>query len=371
MPSISRLRPETPISHRLIRHSRYDVLYNYVNAHIASLVQELSAKLKRIEFSLTPADNRRLAELCGQHDQHLRQIEEYLGVEIANRGNDFRVVGPLDQSRSAERVIKSLYDATVDQEPLTLAGVHMALQESNTPRLQVADNGASETELRTPKRLVRPRGPRQTDYVRAILTHDINFGIGPAGTGKTYLAVAAAVEALESSRVQRIVLVRPVVEAGERLGFLPGALEEKIDPYLRPLYDALHEMVGFEKVQRLLERNSIEIAPLAYMRGRTLNDSFIILDEAQNTTAEQMKMFLTRIGFGTTAVITGDVTQIDLARSQVSGLKQASEILRDVPGISFTHFTPQDVVRHALVQKIVEAYEAYQRSDDPDRNSRR
>jgi phosphate starvation-inducible protein PhoH and related proteins len=329
----------------------------------------LSAKLKRIEFSLNPADNRRLASLCGQHDQHLRQIEEYLGVEIANRGNGFRVVGPADQSRNAERVIKALYDATEKDGSLTQAGVHMALQQSTSP---MADATDGDTDLRTPKQVVRPRGPRQSDYVRAILTHDIAFGIGPAGTGKTYLAVAAAIEALESGRVQRIVLVRPVVEAGERLGFLPGALEEKIDPYLRPLYDALHEMLGFEKVQRLLERNTIEIAPLAYMRGRTLNDSFIILDEAQNTTAEQMKMFLTRIGFGTTAVITGDVTQVDLRRGQQSGLKQAIEILPNVKGISFTHFTPQDVVRHALVQKIVEAYEAHTRNhDDPDPSSRR
>jgi phosphate starvation-inducible protein PhoH and related proteins len=328
----------------------------------------LNAKIKRIEFSLNPADNRRLASLCGQQDRNLRQIEEYLGVEIANRGNGFRVVGPADKSRNAERVLKALYDVTQDED-LTLAGVHQALQETSTAG--VMNDAERETELRTPKRVVRPRGARQAQYVRAILTHDINFGVGPAGTGKTFLAVAAAVEAVEAGRVQRIVLVRPVVEAGERLGFLPGALEEKIDPYLRPLYDALHEMLGFEKVQRLLERGVIEIAPLAYMRGRTLNESFIILDEAQNTTAEQMKMFLTRIGFGTTAVITGDVTQIDLPRSQISGLKQAAEILPNVPGISFSHFTPEDVVRHALVQKIVEAYEAHTRATDTGRPERR
>jgi phosphate starvation-inducible PhoH-like protein len=235
-----------------------------------------------------------------------------------------------------------------------------------------SNEGEPESDLRTPKRIVRPRGPHQREYVRSILTHDINFGVGPAGTGKTYLAVACAIESLEAARVQRIVLVRPVVEAGERLGFLPGALEDKVDPYLRPLYDALHEMLGFEKVQRLLERNIIEIAPLAYMRGRSLNESFIILDEAQNTTAEQMKMFLTRIGFGTTAVITGDVTQTDLRRTQLSGLKQAIEILHDVEGIAFTHFTPQDVVRHALVQKIVEAYEAHDAASDADpRTARR
>lgn len=332
---------------------------------------ELSAKPKRTEFTLTPADNRRLASLCGQHDEHLRQIEEYLGVQIANRGSGFRVTGSADSSREATRVIKALYEATGDREPLTTAGVHMALQESGIAKGAGASESEPESVLRTPKRIVRPRGLRQQQYVRSILTHDINFGIGPAGTGKTYLAVACAVEALESNRVQRILLVRPVVEAGERLGFLPGALEQKVDPYLRPLYDALHEMLGFEKVQRLLERNIIEIAPLAYMRGRTLNESFIILDEAQNTTADQMKMFLTRIGFGTTAVITGDITQIDLRRTQLSGLKQAIEILGDVAGLSFTHFTPQDVVRHALVQKIVEAYEVHDRTSESERAARR
>ena len=318
----------------------------------------MTARPKPIEFSLTPADGGRLANLCGGHDEHIKQIEEYLGVEIASRGNVFRVTGRPEDSRSAERLLKELYEVTATAEPLTLAGVHTALQQLV---LRAAEDGVeAEIDLRTPKRVVRARGPHQREYVRNILTHDINFGVGPAGTGKTYLAVAGAVEALENNRVQRIVLVRPVVEAGERLGFLPGGLEQKVDPYLRPLYDALHETLGFDKVARLLEKNIIEIAPLAYMRGRTLNGSFIILDEAQNTTAEQMKMFLTRIGFGTTAVITGDITQIDLRRTQMSGLKQAIEILDGVEGISFTHFTPQDVVRHALVQKIVEAYEAHE-----------
>jgi len=317
----------------------------------------LNPKPKHIEFSLTPADNRRLASLCGGHDEHIKQIEEYLGVEIANRGNIFRVTGLPEESRVASELLRELYDVTEGREELTLAGVHGALQKLALRVPEGEDD--RETTLRTPKRIVRGRSPRQREYVRNILTHDINFGIGPAGTGKTYLAVACAVEALESSRVQRILLVRPVVEAGERLGFLPGALEQKIDPYLRPLYDALHEMLGYEKVARLLERNIIELAPLAYMRGRTLNESFIILDEAQNTTVEQMKMFLTRIGFGTTAVITGDITQIDLRRTQMSGLKQAMEILHRVDGITFTHFTAQDVVRHALVQKIVEAYQAH------------
>ena len=323
----------------------------------------MKPKAKHIEFSLTPADNRRLASLCGSHDEHLKQIEDYLGVEIANRGNVFRITGLAEESQAATQLLKELYDATAGDAALTLAGVHVALQKL---ALRVPEGGEDdrETTLRTPKRIVRGRGPRQREYVRNILTHDINFGIGPAGTGKTYLAVACAVEALETNRVQRLLLVRPVVEAGERLGFLPGDLEQKIDPYLRPLYDALHEMLGFEKVARLLERHIIELAPLAYMRGRTLNESFIILDEAQNTTAEQMKMFLTRIGFGTTAVITGDITQIDLRRTQLSGLKQAMEILRDVEGITFTHFTPQDVVRHALVQKIVEAYEEHEKAGE-------
>jgi len=318
----------------------------------------LKPKPSHIEFSLTPADNRRLASLCGSHDEHLKQIEEYMGVEIANRGNVFRVTGAPEESSAASQLLKDLYDATKSDEALTLAGVHVMLQKFALRGPEEEDD--RETTLRTPKRIVRGRGPRQRQYIRHILTHDINFGIGPAGTGKTYLAVACAVEALETNRVQRILLVRPVVEAGERLGFLPGDLEQKIDPYLRPLYDALHEMLGFEKVARLLEKNIIELAPLAYMRGRTLNESFIILDEAQNSTAEQMKMFLTRIGFGTTAVITGDITQIDLRRTQLSGLKQAMEILRNVEGITFTHFTPQDVVRHALVQKIVEAYETHE-----------
>ena len=318
----------------------------------------MKPKPSHIEFSLAPADNRRLASLCGSHDEHLKQIEEYMGVEIANRGHVFRVTGAPEESSATSQLLKDLYDATKSDEALTLAGVHVMLQKFALRGPEEDDD--RETTLRTPKRIVRGRGPRQRQYIRHILTHDINFGIGPAGTGKTYLAVACAVEALETSRVQRILLVRPVVEAGERLGFLPGDLEQKIDPYLRPLYDALHEMLGFEKVARLLEKNIIELAPLAYMRGRTLNESFIILDEAQNTTAEQMKMFLTRIGFGTTAVITGDITQIDLRRTQLSGLKEAMEILRNVEGITFTHFTPQDVVRHALVQKIVEAYETHE-----------
>jgi phosphate starvation-inducible PhoH-like protein len=333
----------------------------------------LSSKPNQVSFTLAPADNNRLASLCGLHDEHIRQIEQSLQVEIANRGNHFRVSGAADRVSSTEALLRSLYDATESTEPLTPDGVHLAIQELRANELDTDSQNevgnreeAGEAEslllLKTPKRQIKPRSNRQRDYIRKILTHDISFGIGPAGTGKTYLAVACAVSALMNQEVQRIVLVRPAVEAGERLGFLPGDLGEKIDPYLRPLYDALHDMLGPEKVNRLLERNTIELAPLAYMRGRTLNDSFIILDEAQNTTAEQMKMFLTRIGFGTTAVITGDVTQVDLPVKQNSGLKQVMEILDGVEGIAFTHFDKKDVVRHRLVQKIVEAYEAHDRS---------
>ncbi len=316
-----------------------------------------------VEFSLAPPDNERLANVCGLHDEHLRQIEEYLGVEISNRGNVFRVSGQPDLAKSAQRVLKELYESTAQTKHLTPSGVHMALQGISMHSLE--DSKSPETTLRTPKRVVRPCSTRQRQYIRNILTHDVNFGVGPAGTGKTYLAVACAVDALENNQVARIILVRPAVEAGERLGFLPGDLGQKVDPYLRPLYDALNEMLGFERVVRLLEKNVIELAPLAYMRGRSLNESFIILDEAQNTTVEQMKMFLTRIGFGTTAVVTGDITQIDLPRAQRSGLKQVMDVLKGVKGITFTHFTADDVVRNPLVQRIVEAYEGYESAHEP------
>jgi len=325
----------------------------------------LSTNTTEIRFSLTPADNSRLASLCGQQDEHIRQIEESLGVEISNRGNDFRVTGTPELAESTERFLKDLYRHTGSGESLTPAGVHIALQQA---ALEIqGEKNAEEILVPTPKRKVKTRSAHQAQYVRNIQTHDINFGVGPAGTGKTHLAVACAVEALQQARVQRILLVRPAVEAGERLGFLPGDLEQKVDPYLRPLYDALHDMFGFEKVNRLLDKHVIELAPLAYMRGRTLNESFIILDEAQNTTPEQMKMFLTRIGFGTTAVITGDVTQVDLPKHQRSGLREAVEILDGVKGISFTHFTNRDVVRHPLVQKIVEAYDANRRDEGGDK----
>ncbi len=310
-----------------------------------------------LDFNLEPADNDRLANLCGQFDENLRQVERRLGVEISNRAHRFRVIGETDAVRAAESVLKELYRSSAGAA-LSPDDVHLVLQDSGVESRLHADKGdAQEVVIRTRKTEIRGRGPNQQAYLRNVQGNDLNFGIGPAGTGKTYLAVAAAVEALDADAVRRLVLVRPAVEAGERLGFLPGDLAQKVDPYLRPLYDALFEMMGFERVGKLIERNVIEVAPLAYMRGRTLNHSFIILDEAQNTTAEQMKMFLTRIGFGSTAVVTGDVTQVDLPRGTVSGLRQAVELLRDVDGVSFTFFNAADVVRHPLVQRIVQAYE--------------
>jgi len=317
------------------------------------------------DFVLEPADSERLANLCGPFDQHLRQIELRLGVEIANRGNVFRVTGPEPMASHAQRFIGKLYGA-LDEQPLDSHELHLLLADvlsavdQSTPMLPAADRGAvpQDVVIRVKRGSIRGRGTNQAKYLHAIAVHDVNFGIGPAGTGKTFLAVASAVEALNQGRVQRLVLVRPAVEAGEKLGFLPGDLAQKVDPYLRPLYDALYEMLGVEKVAKLLERSVIEIAPLAYMRGRTLNDAFIILDEAQNTTIEQMKMFLTRIGFGATAVVTGDLTQIDLPKSIRSGLRDAVDVLRGVEGISFTFFEARDVVRHPLVQRIVQAYDA-------------
>ena len=309
------------------------------------------------DFVLEPADNERLANLAGPFDAHLRQIELRLGVEIANRGNVFRVTGPESEAVAhTEKLLRALYEEaaeeTFDGQAINLR--LNALAAGTTERGYVPQDVA----IRVKRGTIRGRGPNQQKYLHAIATHDINFGIGPAGTGKTFLAVAMAVDALNESRVQRLVLVRPAVEAGERLGFLPGDLSQKVDPYLRPLYDALYEMLGVEKVLKLLEKNVIEIAPLAYMRGRTLNDAFVILDEAQNTSIEQMKMFLTRLGFGSTAVVTGDMTQIDLPRHQKSGLRDALEVLRDVDGISFTFFEARDVVRQPLVSRIVGAYDA-------------
>ena len=308
---------------------------------------------------LEPADTARLANLCGQFDQHLNQIEGRLGVDIFCRGNVFTVKGEARPVRATTRLLQELY-ALSAEETLTPESINLSLQASGLDELAREDDAAAETAgevvIETRRGRIRGRGANQKRYLQHILAHAVNFGIGPAGTGKTYLAVACGVAALQQDRVQRIVLVRPAVEAGERLGFLPGDMAQKVDPYLRPLYDALYEMLGFERVARLLERNVIEVAPLAFMRGRTLNDAFVILDEAQNTTPEQMKMFLTRIGFGSTAVITGDVTQIDLPPRQASGLKQAVAVLKSVEGVSFTWFSARDVVRHPMVQRIVEAY---------------
>ena len=321
--------------------------------------------LTQRDFPLDPEDNARLANLCGPFDEHLRQVELRLGVEIDHRGNIFRVIGEETAAIAGEKVLRSLYQAT-ENESLTGAAINLHLAESGVDALVSDSDGTQEVTIKVKRGVIKGRGPNQARYLHAIATHDINFGVGPAGTGKTYLAVASAVEALEANRVQRVLLVRPAVEAGEKLGFLPGDLSQKVDPYLRPLYDALYEMLGFEKVAKLIERNVIEIAPLAYMRGRTLNDSFVILDEAQNTTVEQMKMFLTRIGFGTVAVITGDVTQVDLPRHVRSGLRHAIEVLRGVDGISFTFYTSRDVVRHPLVAKIVRAYEAFETIENAD-----
>jgi len=324
----------------------------------------MTADVSHRDFTLEPEDNERLANLNGPFDEHLRQIELRLGVEIANRGNVFRVTGAEHAVRAAERVLRGLYDAS-ENETLSGHQINLHLAESGADALDAKGaEGAQDVAVKVKRGTIRGRGPNQARYLHAIATHDINFGVGPAGTGKTYLAVAMAVDALNDNRVQRLILVRPAVEAGEKLGFLPGDLTQKVDPYLRPLYDALYEMLGIEKVMKLIERNVIEIAPLAYMRGRTLNDSFVILDEAQNTTIEQMKMFLTRIGFGSVAVVTGDMTQTDLPRHVKSGLRDAIEVLRDVDGVSFTFFTARDVVRHPLVQRIVRAYEKRDESGD-------
>jgi phosphate starvation-inducible PhoH-like protein len=306
---------------------------------------------------LAPVDNVRLVELCGPLDEHLRLIESRLGVEVRRRGNRFQLVGMEPAIERAESVLQDLY-ARAQREPVDSERVHIALQALDMDGNADPKPEPDELKVRTARGAIRARGTNQTEYLTNVRTHDLTFGIGPAGTGKTYLAVACAVEALQSENVRRIVLVRPAVEAGERLGFLPGDLSQKVDPYLRPMYDALYEMLGFERVAKLIERNVIEVAPLAFMRGRSLNDSFVILDEAQNTTNEQMKMFLTRIGFGSKAVVTGDITQVDLPNSKQSGLRTVIDILRGVRGIAFTMFTSRDVVRHPLVQRIVQAYEA-------------
>ncbi|GAA3941576.1 PhoH family protein [Litoribacillus peritrichatus] len=317
-------------------------------------------------LSLEPDNAKHLANLCGQFDRHLKQLEKRLDVSIRNKGNVFQVSGPEQPTHSACEIINHLYREAQSGTEITPDLIHLFIQESgmDTAENQTEGSKSSADVIKTPKAYVKPRGKNQKLYVDAIRQHDINFGVGPAGTGKTYLAVACAVEALMNDDVRRILLVRPAVEAGEKLGFLPGDLSQKIDPYLRPLYDALYEMLGFENVEKLIEKSVIEVAPLAYMRGRTLNNSYIILDESQNTTREQMKMFLTRIGFGSTAVITGDATQIDLPRGSSSGLLHVINVLKDVKGISFTHFLSKDVVRHPLVQRVVEAYERFEDQQD-------
>lgn len=322
------------------------------------------------KFLLQPDNPQRLANLCGNLDSHLIQIARYFDLKIYNRGNKFQISGDEDDTRAASTLLKRLYRETHNGTEITPDLIHLLLQENKVIKAHTAiQTNQFETQdglltIKTPQITIKPRGPHQQDYLQTIQEHDINFGIGPAGTGKTYLAVACAVQALMRDEIKRILLVRPAVEAGEKLGFLPGDLSQKIDPYLRPLYDALYEMLGTEQVARLIERNVIEVAPLAYMRGRTLSNCFVILDESQNTTPEQMKMFLTRIGFGSTAVITGDITQVDLPRGTKSGLRQVMQVLDGVEGIGMIQFSSRDVVRHPLVQKVVEAYDTFEAEQD-------
>jgi phosphate starvation-inducible PhoH-like protein len=311
-------------------------------------------------LKLAPEDNHRLFNLCGKLNEHLKMIEKRLGVLIKQRGHTFSVSGEPQAVKQACDTLNNLYHETTKVRTLEAKEIHLYLQTVGNKKT-LPDQDTSAMEIRLRKCVITARGANQLHYLNSILKHDINFGIGPAGTGKTYLAVACAVQALEAERVARIILVRPIVEAGEKLGFLPGDIAQKVHPYLRPLYDALYEMMGFDKVNQLIERDIIELLPLAYMRGRSLNDSFIILDEGQNTTIEQMKMFLTRIGFNSKALVTGDITQIDLNNRKDSGLIHARDVLNNVPGISFTQFQASDVVRHPLVQTIVEAYEKHER----------
>jgi phosphate starvation-inducible PhoH-like protein len=292
-------------------------------------------------------------------DENLRQVEQRLGVQVRRRGGWMEITGPAPAARAAEGVLQQMFSLS-EAEPLSAERVHLSVQEAQMDDAVVPERQRDDVIIQTQRGAIRGRGPNQKKYLDNIRQNDLTFGIGPAGTGKTYLAVACAVEALQTDRVRRIVLVRPAVEAGERLGFLPGDLAQKVDPYLRPMYDALYDMMGFDRVSRAIERNVIEVAPLAFMRGRSLNDSFIILDEAQNTSVEQMKMFLTRMGFGSKAVVTGDITQTDLPRQQLSGLRHVMNVLNDVSGVAFSYFTSKDVVRHPLVQRIVQAYERTQ-----------
>lgn len=325
------------------------------------------------EIALEPADNQRLNSLCGPYNDNIKQLERRLGLEINHRSNLFSITGDAVCVNAAADILQSLYkqtqqkDDVIDIEP---EQIHLAIKESGALEkanehlpAYIDHQGGKLVMIKTKRGVIKPRTANQAQYIAHVLDYDITFGIGPAGTGKTYLAVAAAVDALEKQQIRRIVLTRPAVEAGEKLGFLPGDLSQKIDPYLRPLYDALFEMLGFEKVEKLIEKSVIEVAPLAYMRGRTLNDAFIILDESQNTTIEQMKMFLTRIGFNSKAVITGDITQIDLPRHQKSGLRHAIEVLSEVDEISFNFFNSEDVVRHPVVARIVNAYQKWEEQE--------
>jgi phosphate starvation-inducible PhoH-like protein len=324
--------------------------------------QDTGKKVK-IDFTLEPADNKQLANLCGQFNEHLQQIESRFSVSISQRGNQFTVEGLSKAVIETQQVLNALY-LSAKSQPLSPEKIHLQLQESSLKMLSNNNGVLAPTEIITRRASIQCRGQHQLDYVKSIRSQDLTFGIGPAGTGKTFLAVACAVEALEAEQVRRLVLVRPAVEAGERLGFLPGDLAQKVDPYLRPIYDALYEFMGFERVAKLIERNVIEIAPLAYMRGRTLNHSCIIMDEAQNTTIEQMKMFLTRIGYGSKAIVTGDVTQIDLPNKSQSGLKHVESVLTGVEGLHFCRFSAQDVVRHPLVQRIVTAYDRAEKKEE-------
>lgn len=312
-----------------------------------------------IKFKLDPENNIRLANLCGQHDKNLRQIENYFATEINYRGYEFTISGTKNDATDTKKILEALFAETAIKDHLTTNEINLAIQDISS---KSSTNSAKLLTIKTPKILIRPRTSNQIEYVRNLNQFDINFGIGPAGTGKTYLAVAYAVEALDKAIINRIIITRPVVEAGERLGYLPGDIAQKVDPYLRPIYDALYEMIGFDKVSKMLDNRVLEIAPLAFMRGRTLNDAIIILDEAQNTTMEQMKMFLTRLGFGSQAIITGDITQTDLPKHQLSGLHNALKILHDEPKIGFVNFQAADIVRHPLVQKIVKAYEKYEQT---------
>ena len=329
----------------------------------------MSVSIEEREVSLEGADNARLVNFAGPMEQNLRHVEERLGVEVRRRGHQVQVLGPTEPVANAANVLQRMFELSAT-ETLSPDRVHLCVQEFGFPQPAAgampagAASGDRDVVVHTQRGGIRGRGPNQRLYLDQIRVNDLTFGIGPAGTGKTYLAVASAVEALHSGSVRRIVLVRPAVEAGERLGFLPGDMAQKVDPYLRPMYDALYEMMGFDRVARNIERQVIEVAPLAFMRGRSLNDSFIILDEAQNTSVEQMKMFLTRLGFGSKAVVTGDITQVDLPRNQRSGLRHAVEVLRGVDGVAFTFFNSRDVVRHPLVQRIVEAYERDTPPDD-------